>query len=136
MKMTQGLERSVHRIRTTGAPQAIGAYVQATAAEGRFVFISGQLPLDPVGGEIVAGDIEQQVKQSMNNLGEILKEAGLSFQSLVKTTVYVTDMSLFPVVNRAYASFFPDGKYPARAVVEVSALPRGCQVEIEGIAVG
>jgi 2-iminobutanoate/2-iminopropanoate deaminase len=134
--MTQDRGRSIHRISTTRAPQAIGAYVQATAAQGRLVFISGQLPLDPIGGEIVAGDIEHQVTQSMNNLGEILKEAGLSFSSLAKTTIYITDMTLFPVINRAYASFFPDGHYPARAVVEVSALPRGCQVEIEGIAVG
>ena len=134
--MTKDRQGSIQRISTTTAPQAIGAYVQATAAQGRLVFVSGQLPLDPIGGEIVAGDIEQQVKQSMNNLGEILKEAGLSFSSLAKTTIYITDMTLFPVVNRAYASFFPDGHYPARAVVEVSALPRGCQVEIEGIAVG
>ena len=126
----------LQRINTTRAPQAIGAYAQGLVAEGRFAFISGQLPLDPVSGEIIAGDIQDQVKQSMNNLGEILKEAGLSFDSLVRTTVYVTDISLFPEVNRAYAAFFPGGQYPARAVVEVSALPRGSQVEIEGIAVG
>lgn len=126
----------MQRINTTRAPQAIGPYVQATVAEGRFAFISGQLPLDPASGEIIVGDIEDQVKQSMNNLGEILKEAGLSFKSLVKTTVYVTDINLFPEINRAYAAFFPDGQYRARAVVEVSALPKGCHVEIEGIAIG
>lgn len=126
----------LQRINTTKAPQAIGAYVQGIVAEGRFAFISGQLPLDPVSGEIIAGDVEDQVNQSMNNLGEILQEAGLSFHSLVKTTVYVTDISLFTEVNRAYAAFFPGEQYPARAVVEVSALPRGSQVEIEGIAVG
>ncbi|MBE0430442.1 MAG: hypothetical protein IBX67_01300 [Dehalococcoidia bacterium] len=134
--MTKGTEGPVHRISTARAPQAIGAYAQATSAEGRLVFVSGQLPLDPVTGEIVAGDIEDHVKQCMHNLGEILKEAGLSCGNLVKTTVYVTDMTLFPVVNRAYQSFFPGEEYPARAVVEVSALPRGCQVEIEGTAVG
>ena len=134
--MTEGSNRTPERINIKKAPQAIGAYVQGTVAEGRFVFVSGQLPLDPVSGEIIAASIEDHVKQSMNNLGEILKEAGLSFKNLVKTTVYVTDMSSFADVNRAYAAFFLDGQYPARAVVEVSALPRGCRVEIEGIAVG
>lgn len=134
--MTEEKERAVQRISTMRAPQAIGAYVQATSAQGRLVFVSGQLPLDPVTGEIVAGDIEDHVRQCMNNLGEILKESGLSLRNLVKSTVYVTDINLFPAVNKAYASFFPEGQYPARAVVEVSALPRGCQVEVEGIAVG
>lgn len=134
--MTQENRTAPERINTREAPQAVGAYAQGTVAEGRFVFVSGQLPLDPISGEIVTGDIADHVKQSMSNLGEILKQAGLSFKSLAKTTVYITDMSLFPEINRAYASFFPDGQYPARAVVEVSALPRGCQVEIEGIAVG
>ncbi len=125
----------MQRLVSPRAPQAIGAYAQGTVARGSFAFISGQLPLDSTTGEIVSVDIADQVVQSMINLGEILKEAGLTFNNLLKVTIYITDINLFAKINKAYASFFTHEKYPARSVVEVSALPKGCKVEIEGIAI-
>lgn len=124
----------MRRIVAAGAPQAIGAYTQGTVGEGRVLFISGQLPLDPATGKIISAEIEAQVEQSMKNLGEILKEACLSFEDLAKVTVYITDIANFPIVNEVYERFFRKGFYPARSVIEASALPWGCKVEIEGIA--
>ncbi|RNB83182.1 RidA family protein [Brevibacillus nitrificans] len=122
------------RIATTEAPKAVGPYVQAVAARGTFLYISGQLPIDPKTNEMVSQDIYEQTEQSLKNVGAILKEAELSFENLVKTTIYVTDMDCFDGINKIYASFFPEGAIPARAVVEVSKLPKGAKVEIEAVA--
>lgn len=122
-----------HKIETTKAPAAIGPYSQAIQA-GSLVFLSGQIPLDPHTGEIVAGGIEAQTRQVMSNLGEVLKAAGLDFDSLVKTTIYLVDLGDFATVNRIYGAFFT-GMPPARATVQVAALPKGALVEIDGIAV-
>ncbi len=124
----------MRQISSPDAPKAIGPYVQAVMAEGKFVFISGQLPLDPNTGEILSGDMKEQVRRAMLNIGAILKAAGLHFNDLVKTTIYLTDISLFQEVNEVYASFFTREQVPARVVVQVSALPLGGKVEIEGIA--
>ncbi|MBW2504034.1 MAG: RidA family protein [Deltaproteobacteria bacterium] len=122
-----------HRIETEKAPAAIGPYSQAIIA-GNLVFCSGQIPLDPKTGDIVAGGIGAQTRQVMANLSAVLKEAGLGFSDVVKATIYLTDLNDFAVVNEIYATYFSEIP-PARACVEVSALPKGADVEIECIAV-
>lgn len=116
---------------TKEAPQAIGPYSQGVDG-GPFVFVSGQIPLTPV-GEPVVGGIAEQTDQCLKNLEAVLKAAGLSLKNVVKTTVFMTDLSQFPAMNEAYAKRFA-APYPARATVQVSALPKGAQVEIEAIA--
>ncbi len=117
---------------TKKAPEAVGPYNQAVKA-GNLLFISGQLPLDPATGEMVKGDAGVQAKQCMKNVFALLEEAKLSEKSIVKTTIYVSDLNDFSLVNDVYASFFT-GEYPARACIEVSGLPKGADVEIEAIA--
>lgn len=129
MKGRLNLKKAIH---TNKAPQAIGPYSQAIDA-GDFVFVSGQIPLDPETMEVVDGDIAKQTKQVMNNLDAILKEAGLSFKNVVKFTIYITNMEDFAVINEAYAKFLEE-PYPARATVEVSKLPKGVGVEMDVIA--
>ena len=124
---------SVQYIHTDNAPQAIGPYSQAVKANG-FLYISGQIPVDPATGSVVEASYSVQTKQSMANLAAILKEADLTFADVVKTTIFLTDMAHFPEVNEAYAAFF-EGPCPARACVEVSRLPKDVLVEIEAIAV-
>lgn len=119
-------------INTNGAPQAIGPYSQAIKANG-FLFVSGQIPLDPVSGQIVYGGVELQTYQVLNNLKAILAHEGLSFDNVVKTTVFLKDMEDFAVVNKVYAQYFTT-EAPARACVEVARLPRDVSVEIEAIA--
>lgn len=119
-------------INTKKAPAAIGPYVQAVRA-GKFLFTSGQLGLDPETGNLREG-LEEQAKQSMRNIGEVLKEAGLGYDDVVKTTIFLQDMADFQKVNEIYASFF-DKKFPARSTVQVAGLPKGGLVEIEAIAV-
>lgn len=119
-------------ISTRAAPAAIGPYSQAIQA-GDLLFCSGQIPLDPVTAEIVSGGIEEQTRQVMSNLGAVLNAAGLTFAHLVKTTIYLTDMVHFPLVNDIYAGYLGDSA-PARATVAVAALPKGALVEIDGIA--
>ena len=119
-------------IHTNKAPQAIGPYSQAIDA-GDFVFVSGQIPLDPETMAVVEGDITAQTKQVMNNLDAILKEAGLSFKNVVKFTIYITNMDDFGAINEAYAAYL-EQPYPARATVEVSQLPKGVGVEMDVIA--
>ena len=128
--MTDAPRRAVS---TTGAPAAIGPYSQAIRA-GSLLFISGQIPLEPVSGTIVAGDVEAQAHQALQNLGAILAAAGVAFDAVVKTTVYLLDLADFEVVNRVYAGYFPSPA-PARATVEVARLPRDARVEIDAIAV-
>ena len=113
-------------------PEPIGPYSIATEANG-LVFISGQIPVDPITGAPGVGDAAAQAERVMANLGLILGDLGLSFSDVVKTTIYLTDMSDFPKVNAIYARSFPDDP-PARATVEVGGLPGGFLVEIEAIA--
>ena len=120
-------------VATNEAPQAIGPYSQAVKAGG-FLFISGQIPLDPKTGAVVGNTIELQTEQVMKNLIAILACQKLGLEHVVKTTVFITHMSEFPRFNEVYATFIK-APYPARATVEVSKLPKGVFVEIEAIAV-
>jgi len=119
-------------ISTQKAPPAIGPYVQAIRA-GNLVFVSGQLPLDPVSGQMVDGDVSAQTRQVLKNLAAILEEAGSSLARVLKTTVYLRDLNDFAQMNEAYASFFEHDP-PARATVQVARLPRDAAVEIDLIA--
>ncbi|AIF67749.1 RidA family protein [Terribacillus saccharophilus] len=119
-------------IQTDKAPQAIGPYSQAVETAGT-VYISGQIPLDPATGEM-AGTIEEQTDQVMKNLSAILEEAGLSFDQVVKTTIFLTSLDDFAAVNEVYGRHLSE-PFPARATVEISKLPKGANVEIEAIAV-
>lgn len=119
-------------ISTTAAPAAIGPYSQGIKA-GDFVFFSGQIPIDPQTGDLVAGDIEAQTRQVMLNMEAALAGAQLNFSHVVKTTIYLTDLGNFSTVNEIYAQSFVQPA-PARACVEVAALPKGCAIEIEWIA--
>ncbi|MBU1277245.1 MAG: Rid family detoxifying hydrolase [Proteobacteria bacterium] len=116
------------------APAAVGPYSHACWA-GELLFVSGQLGLDPATGAFVEGGVEAQAKQAMLNFAQILKTAGLDWNQVVKTTIFLQDMADFPAVNQVYAGFFSaeDG-YPARACVEVAKLPLGGLVEVEGVA--
>jgi len=120
-------------ISTEKAPAAIGPYSQAIEAGG-FVFVSGQLPVDANTGEFVTGGIAEQTKQSFENIKHILKEAGLTTDNIVKTTVFLADMSLFAEMNAVYATNF-ENTFPARSAVAVKDLPKNALVEIECIAV-
>jgi len=120
-------------ITTGNAPAPIGPYNQAILA-GNFLFISGQVCLDPVSGELRNKDIQEETHQVMHNLKAILQEAGLDFGHVVKTTIFLTDMKQFGEVNLIYGKYF-EGDFPARETVQVSALPRSVNVEISMIAV-
>jgi 2-iminobutanoate/2-iminopropanoate deaminase len=122
-------------IRTDQAPAPVGPYNQAIAASGRFLFVAGQIPLDPVTGEIVSAEISGQTEQVMANLGAILTEAGANWSDVVKTSVFLSDLQNFGAMNQVYARYFPSETAPARACVEVSRLPKDVLVEIECIAV-
>ena len=121
-------------ISTTNAPAAIGPYSQAIDC-GAFLVTSGQVPFDPATGVIVEGGIEEQTRQSLNNVKAILEAAGLTMDNVVKTTVLLQNMGDFAAMNAVYAEFFTEGQYPARSAVEVAALPKGALVEIETICV-
>jgi 2-iminobutanoate/2-iminopropanoate deaminase len=114
------------------APRAIGPYAQAVAA-GDLVFCSGQIALDPETGVLVAGSIEDETRRVLENLRAVLAAAGLTLDAVVRTTVFLTDLADFPRVNQAYGEFFRE-PYPARATVQVAALPREARVEIDAIA--
>lgn len=120
-------------VNTDFAPQAIGPYSQAIKANG-FLFVSGQIPLDPMTGQIVYGGIESQTYQVLNNLKAILEKEGLGFENVVKTGVFLKDMEDFAAMNKIYAEYFKS-EPPARACVQVARLPRDVSVEIELIAV-
>ncbi|MFA5266146.1 MAG: RidA family protein [Opitutaceae bacterium] len=119
-------------VQTASAPKAIGPYSQAIAT-GSLLFTSGQLGIDMQAGKLADG-AEAQAKHAMQNLGAILVSEGLSYDNIVKTTVFLTDLSNFAVVNAVYQGFF-SGDYPARSCVQVTALPLGAVVEIECVAV-
>lgn len=122
----------MNNISTKNAPAAIGPYSQAIKV-GNLIYISGQIPIDPATGALVAGGIKEQTRQSLLNVQAILKEAGLSMSSVVKTTVFMADMNDFADMNAVYAEFFTE-PYPARSAVAVKALPKGALVEIEVVA--
>jgi 2-iminobutanoate/2-iminopropanoate deaminase len=114
------------------APKAIGPYSQAVRA-GSLLFLSGQVALDPATGQIVDGDVSAQTRRVMENLGAVLKAAGLSFADVARTTIYLADMNDFAKVNEEYATYFKE-PFPARATVQVARLPRDARVEIDAIA--
>lgn len=120
-------------ISTTEAPQAIGPYSQAVRA-GSLVFVSGQIPVDPLTGEVVRGDIRAQTRRVLENLKGVLEAAGSSLDKVVKTTVFLANMGDYGAVNEVYAEFF-SGSRPARATVEVARLPKDVGVEIEAVAI-
>ena len=119
-------------ISTTNAPAAIGPYSQAIKI-GNLLFISGQIPINPASGAIEATNIKEQTRQSLVNMGAILKECGADYKNVVKTTVFMTDLTKFADMNGVYAEFFGT-EAPARSAVQVGALPKGAMVEIEAIA--
>jgi 2-iminobutanoate/2-iminopropanoate deaminase len=119
-------------IKTDNAPAPIGPYNQAIRA-GNLLFISGQIALDPATNELISGSVEEETHRVMKNLDAILKTAGLSFTNVVKTTIFLSDMSLFPTVNEIYGSYFTSD-YPARETVAVKGLPKSVNVEISMIA--
>ena len=119
-------------ISTADAPAAIGPYSQAIHA-GDLVFLSGQVPIDPATGDLVGGDIAAQTERVLDNLGAVLAAAGCGFGDVVKTTIYLVDLGDFQVVNQTYAKRFTAAP-PARATVQVSALPKVARVEIDAIA--
>ena len=122
----------LERVHTDQAPAAIGPYSQAIVTDG-WVFCSGQIPLDPATGDLNNGDVATQTDLCLRNLAHVLEAAGSSLQSVVKTTVYLSDMNTFAQMNEVYAQHFGDHR-PARAAVQVAALPKFCDVEIECIA--
>lgn len=119
------------KIETNNAPKAIGPYSQAILVND-LLFISGQIPLDPKTGDVVSDKIEDQANQCFKNLGGILNEAGLDYNNVVKTTVFIKNMNDFKTINEIYAKYFISN--PARSCVEVSNLPKGVLIEIEAIA--
>lgn len=119
-------------ISASSAPKAIGCYSQAVE-DGGFVFTSGLLPIDPVTSEIFTGDVRVQTEIILKNLENILKEAGCPLKQVVKTTVFMTDLTQFAEMNAVYSSFFKDNP-PARTTLQVNALPKGSAVQIEAIA--
>ncbi len=119
-------------IRTSGAPKPVGPYSQAVESGG-FVFCSGQIAIDPKSDQVLTGPVEQQTKQVIENIQAVLKEAGLSLQNVIKSTIFLTNMNDFQAVNEVYARYFVE-EPPARSTIAVSALPKGVNVEIEVIA--
>jgi 2-iminobutanoate/2-iminopropanoate deaminase len=121
-----------HAVSSPDAPKAIGPYSQAVRA-GQLLFLSGQVPLDPATGQMVAGDIAAQTRRVFENLGAVLKAGGRSFADVVRTTVFLADMNDFAAMNEVYGQYFSE-PYPARATVQVARLPKDARVEIDMIA--
>lgn len=119
-------------LKSDRAPKAIGPYSQAIRAGG-FIFVSGQVPADPVSGEVVSDDVAVQTERVLNNIKNILSDSGATLADVVKTTIFLTDMNDFQTVNKVYSKFFPQDP-PARSTVQVVRLPRDVRVEIESIA--
>lgn len=123
----------MNAISTKNAPAAIGPYSQAIESNGT-VYVSGQLPIDPATGEFAVGGIQAEARQSLTNISNILKEAGLSMANVAKVTVLLADINNFAAVNEVYQEFF-QAPYPARSAFAVAALPKAANIEIEAIAV-
>jgi len=119
-------------IATPDAPKAVGPYSQAVAT-GRFLFCSGQIPLQPANGELLAGDVTDQTTLVLDNLRAVLHANQMTLANVVKTTVFLTDLGDFAAMNDVYAAYFPSHQ-PARSTIQVAALPKGARVEIEAIA--
>jgi 2-iminobutanoate/2-iminopropanoate deaminase len=119
-------------VSTETAPKALGPYSQAIRA-GQFLFVSGQVPIDPATGELVPGDIADQTTRALRNIGEILAAGGASFQQVVRTTVYLADLADFAVMNEVYATFFSPPQ-PARSTVQAARLPRNARIEVDVVA--
>lgn len=119
-------------IATVEAPAAVGPYSQAVAI-GQWLFCAGQIPIHPASGKLVEGDVTAQTKQVLENLGAVLRANTMGFEHVVKTTVFLTDLDDFQKMNEIYSIYFP-GVHPARSTIQVTALPKGAQVEIEAIA--
>ncbi len=123
---------NMETVKTATAPAAVGPYSQAVKI-GDWLFCSGQIGLSPEDGKLVPGGVEAETRQALANLDAVLKAAGASLQSVVKTTVFMTDMKAFPTMNAVYAASFMT-PFPARSTVQVAALPKGACVEIEAVA--
>lgn len=124
----------MNEIRTSAAPAAVGPYSQAVEHAG-WIFASGQIPLDPATGALVPGDVEAQTRRVLANLRAVLETAGATLDDVVRTTIFLTDLAHFARVNAVYAEHFTGEPRPARATVQVAALPLGAAVEIDAIAV-
>lgn len=120
-------------LNTDNAPKAIGPYSQGIDT-GRLLFLSGQIPIQPAAGKIVAEDIEGQTRQSLENVKAVLESAGCTMDDVVKTTVLLNDIADFGKMNEVYKTFFTEGNYPARSAFQAGALPQGALVEIEVVA--
>lgn len=118
-------------IRTDAAPAAVGPYSQAVAVDG-WLWVSGQIPLDPASGELVTGNIDAATRRVLDNLKAVVEAAGANLDQTVRVTIYLTDLSWFETVNSIYAEYFTDSP-PARACVEVSRLPKGADVEMDAV---
>ena len=125
---------SLQKVLTTDAPNPIGPYSQGIIVDGRFVYTAGQVAIDPATNQLIQGDIKIQTRQVLKNVEAILKAAGTSMNSVVKTTVFLKDFNDFAAMNEVYAEFF-SGSAPARSTVEVARLPREMKVEIEAVAI-
>lgn len=119
-------------IKTSNAPAPIGPYNQAVLSNGT-LYVSGQIAIDPESGEVVTSSLEDETHQVMHNVSAILKEAGYDFKDVLKTTIFLSDMAFFPVVNEIYGSYF-SGDFPARETIAVTGLPKGVRVEISVVA--
>jgi 2-iminobutanoate/2-iminopropanoate deaminase len=119
-------------VSTDAAPKALGPYSQAIKA-GQFLFVSGQVPIDPATGEMVQGGVADQTRRALQNIGEILSAGGASFQRVVRTTVYLADLADFASMNEVYATFFT-APQPARSTIQAARLPRDARIEIDVIA--
>lgn len=123
----------LQKIVTDKAPNPIGPYSQAIIAQGKFLYTAGQIAIDSVTGQVIAGDIKTQTRQTLTNVEAILVAGGASMKTVVKTTVFLKDMNEFAAMNDVYAEFFSESK-PARSTIEVARLPRDVKIEIEAIA--
>ncbi|WP_188803502.1 RidA family protein [Sporolactobacillus putidus] len=121
------------QIATGQAPKAVGPYSQAVSTDG-FLFVSGQIPLDPETGRMVGKTIEEQAERVFQNIRAILNEAGLDFSDVVSATVYLADIGDFAAVNEVYAGYFSEGVLPARSAIQVGALPKQAKIEISCVA--
>jgi 2-iminobutanoate/2-iminopropanoate deaminase len=121
-----------HAISSPDAPRAIGPYSPAIRA-GQLLFVSGQVPIDPATGDLIQGDVQAQTRRVLDNIGALLKAGELSFADVVRTTVFLADMSDFAAVNEVYATYFP-APPPARATMQVARLPKDARLEIDVIA--
>ena len=119
-------------IATPEAPKAVGPYSQAIAV-GDLLFCAGQIPLDPATGELVAGDVSAQAERVLQNIAGVLRANGMTFANVVKSTVFMVDLAHFAAMNTVYAKYFTE-PFPARSTIQIAALPKGAQVEIEVIA--